>query len=239
MLGTCFAEHDQDKVALVSLKRAIEHDPFDLDTLLAMGISFVNELDSVNALHTLRSWVQHNPSFQGLQVELDAFSDGSLMDEVTQLMLEVQRVAPADIDVKIILGVLYNVSQDYDLAAQLFNEALIARPEDYSLHNKVGATLANGNRSAQALPAYSKALSIRPSYARGWLNLGIAYANLSRYEDASKAYLQALHLNPSAKHIWGYLRVVLTCMDRLELVELTTKEDIVALATTFGLELKK
>jgi peroxin-5 len=237
MLGNCYAENDQDKVAIVCLKRAVESDPYNLDALLALGICFVNELDSSNALQTLKSWVHHNPSFQGLTVGVDEFSDGSLMDEVTQLMLEVQRLAPRDLDVKIILGVLYNVSQDYDLAAQLFNEVLQIRLDDYSLYNKVGATLANGNRSSSAIHLYSKALSIRPSYARGWLNLGISYANLSRYEDAAKAYIQALHLNPNARHIWGYVRVVLTCMDKLELVALTTKEDLVGLAAGLGVEL--
>ncbi len=137
MLGTCFAEQDQDKHAIVCLKTSIESDPYNLDTLLALGISFVNELDSAKALQTLKSWVSHNPNFQGISVAVDEFSDGSLMDEVMQLMLEVQRLAPRDLDVKIILGVLYNVSQDYDAAVQLFNEVLEFKPNDYSLYNKV------------------------------------------------------------------------------------------------------
>lgn len=51
---------------------------------------------------------------------------------------------------------------------------------DYSLWNKLGATLANSQRSQEALPAYHRALDIKPKYARGWLNLGISHANLSR-----------------------------------------------------------
>ncbi len=102
----------------------------------------------------------------------------------------------------------------------------------------MGATLANGNKSSSAISNYAKALLLRPRYARGWLNLGISYANLNRYEEAAKAYTQALHINPSAKHICGYIRVVLTCMDRLDLVELTNKGDIVGTASALGLELK-
>lgn len=70
-------------------------------------------------------------------------------------------------------------------------------------------------------------------YARGWLNLGISYANLSQHEEAARAYLQALHLNPEAKHIWGYLRVALTWMDRLDLVELTNREDVMLFRQEF------
>ena len=37
----------------------------------------------------------------------------------------------------------------------------------------MGATLANNNKSDQAVQIYVKALNARPTYARGWLNLGV------------------------------------------------------------------
>ena len=149
----------------------MEEDPYNLDALLALGVSYVNELSSEAALRTLKLWVEHNPSFQGMTVELDAYSDGSLMDEVMQLMISAQRAAAAnggdDTDVQVVLGVLYNVSRDYDSAVNAFQSAVRTRPGDYSLWNKLGATLANGSRSEQAIPAYHKALELKPRYARG------------------------------------------------------------------------
>ena len=38
---------------------------------------------------------------------------------------------------QIVLGVLYNVSRDYDSAIAAFQKALHAKPDDYSLWNKV------------------------------------------------------------------------------------------------------
>ncbi|KAJ1393292.1 hypothetical protein B484DRAFT_408246, partial [Ochromonadaceae sp. CCMP2298] len=69
---------------------------------------------------SLRSWVSHNPRFQGLDQPQDAYSDGTLMDEVMQLMLAVEAFAPGDVDVQVVLGTLYNVSLDYDSAISCF-----------------------------------------------------------------------------------------------------------------------
>jgi peroxin-5 len=101
----------------------------------------------------------------------------------------------------------------------------------------MGATLANSNRAVESLPYYAKALENRRSFVRGWRNLGIAYSNINEYEPAAKAYLQALHLSPPSRHIWNYLRVVLSCMERMDLVELSTKENVVEIAKAVNVEL--
>lgn len=161
MLGVCHAENDEDRKAIVCLQKAVEQDPYNLDALLALGVSYVNELDHENALKTLQSWVQHNPKFAGLKFEADHYSDGTLMDEVAQLMIKAQEWDPTDAEVKVVLGVLYNVSRDYDSAIAAFSAALDNKPDDYSLWNKLGATRANSSRSKEALPAYRRGACAR------------------------------------------------------------------------------
>ncbi|CAN0557140.1 unnamed protein product, partial [Ectocarpus sp. 8 AP-2014] len=48
----------------------------------ALGTSYVNELDSQKALTNLKAWVEHNPKYSGLEIAVDEYSDGTLMDEV-------------------------------------------------------------------------------------------------------------------------------------------------------------
>ena len=68
MLGQCHADHDEDQKAIVCLEKSAECDAYNLPTLLALGVCYVNELDQERALSNLKAWVEHNPEFMGLEV---------------------------------------------------------------------------------------------------------------------------------------------------------------------------
>merc|ERR1712216_478135 len=54
MLGQLYAELDQDVEAIQCLRKGHEVDPYNLDSLLALGVSCTNELDQLPALRYLR-----------------------------------------------------------------------------------------------------------------------------------------------------------------------------------------
>ena len=63
LLGQCHAENDEDKKAIICLLHAKETDPYNLDSLLALGTCYVNEINPIGALDSLKAWVLHNPKY--------------------------------------------------------------------------------------------------------------------------------------------------------------------------------
>ena len=232
LLGKCHAENDEDRKAIACLERAAERDPYSPDIHLACAVSHVNELNHERALLFLKNYMTHHPKYAG-KVELediyghDGDQEETAFDQAQRLLL---RADPNDAYVQEALGVVYNVSRDYAAATTAFRRALMENDKSYSLWNKLGATLANANRSEEALPAYQRALALRPKYARAWLNMAISHSNLKNYDESARCYLQTLSLNPSAKHCWSYLRIALSCSERWDLIPLVAAQDLSAFA---------
>lgn len=255
MLGRCHTENDEDTKAIACMMRSIERDPYSPETLLALGVAYVNELDHDRAVETIKSWVANHPLYAGMDMEgalkeeedlygsdeQNDFEEGvkrgmreqtlAEMRDVERLLLralDIDSTADAAADVYEALGVVYNVSRDYDAAVDSFRRAIEVRPDDYQLRNKLGATLANSNRSEEALSSYRVALSLKPKYARGWLNMAIAHSNLHNYSEAARCYLQTLSLNQDARHVWSYLRIALTCDEQWDLLPLAASQNLTA-----------
>lgn len=97
------------------------------------------------------------------------------------------------------LGVLFNLSGEYAKAADCFRAALDARPDDPLLWNRLGATLANGNQSEEAVAAYSRALEISPGFLRSRFNLGISCVNLGAHKEAAEHFLAVLNMQAAGR----------------------------------------
>lgn len=172
LLGQLHAENDDDGKAIAALIKCYEIDPYNLDSLIALGVSCTNELDEQKALEHLRSWLQNNPDYMGIPAPETLDREG-----VKGMYAMAEAINPTDPDVCMAVGVLNFMSRNFDEAADAFTRAIEQRPRDHSLWNKLGATLANKGESDRALEAYHKALDLKPSYVRAWVNLGIAYGN--------------------------------------------------------------
>lgn len=233
LLGVAHAENDDDQQAIASMMRAHEADPTNLEVLLALGVSHTNELEQQAALKYLYSWLRHHPEYG--KIAPPQLSDSLYYADVARTFNEAAQMSPEDADVHIVLGVLYNLSREYDKAIESFQTALKLKPRDYSLWNKLGATQANSVQSADAIYAYQMALDLKPNYVRAWANMGISYANQGMYEDSIRYYVRALSMNPKADNAWQYLRISLSCASRNDMMEACDSRNLDVLQKEFPL----
>ncbi|XP_069117454.1 peroxisomal targeting signal 1 receptor-like isoform X2 [Argopecten irradians] len=254
-LGTSQAENEQEPAAIAALKRCLDLSPGNLTALMALGVSYTNESLASHACHALKSWLKHNPKYSALipgelgnEPKVSSYVSSSEHEEVKDLYIQAARMFPKDIDADVQsgLGVLFNLSGEYDKAVDCFSAALQVKPKDALLWNKLGATLANGNRSEEAVEAYHHALQIAPGYIRSRYNLGIACINLGAHKEAVEHFLTALNMQSQShglkdpqfvmsKNIWSTLRMAVSLMGRPDLYEICDKNDLERLKQEFGM----
>jgi peroxin-5 len=238
LLGQMHAQFDCDSEAIKCLEKGHACDAYNLESMMALGVSLTNELDSIRAMEIFKQWISNHDIYHDLaHLEVDKspvpdYDFVGLKKEVFSMFQSASVRNPNDFDLAIALGVLHNINRDYALAIESFVRAVEIRPSDFTAWNKLGATLANSGLSREALSAYHQALSIKPNYARAWSNLAIAHSNMNDYENASKFFITALRLSPNATHIWSSLFIALSnwVPERHEISDLVEAKNIQGLA---------
>lgn len=263
-LGTTQAKNEHDPAAIRALRKALELEPGNLTSLMALAVSYTNEAYQKQACDSLLQWLKCNPVYRHLAASISpkegkdlepthfvsSFASASEITQIKNAFIGAARMQPSnpDPDVQSGLGVLFNLSGEYDKAVDCFTSALSVRPADALLWNRLGATLANGSRSEEAIQAYRKALEISPGFIRCRFNLGISCVNLGAYNEAVEHFLAVLNFQNAGRgpagetsrtsmsnNVWSSLRMVLSLMNRQDLYPAVSSKDLDKLNREFNM----
>lgn len=260
-LGTTQAQNEKDMSAIRALKNCLKlTNNEDQQALLAVSVSLANESYHYEACKHLLEWLINHQNYKSVGANLAEFQrlDELLSDDpfyinnisdkhysyVRDKFVEAARLSPnnPDPEVQCALGVLFNIRGDYEKAVDCFKAALSVKSNDSLLWNRLGATLANGNKSDEAVIAYRKALEISPGFLRSRYNLAISLIHLNTYEEAAKQLVQILNMQAAGRGskntqirtraitstaIWNTLRTVATLLNKPDWYPLIDGRDLV------------
>lgn len=113
-----------------------------------------------------------------------------------RVMLQVAALAPEHPEVLRWMAITAENVGDHDRAAESFQHALHALPDDVDLHSGLGMALYRLGRHAEAIAHLQRACDLAPQSPRGWYNLAEALHPQAQTAGAIAALQRALAIAP-------------------------------------------
>ena len=93
-------------------------------------------------------------------------------------------------------GIKAHISQQYEKAIQLYDEAIGVNP-NYSLaYSNKGISLDELGRKNEAIKCYDRAITINPRFVDAYVNKGTVLNEMGNNIDSIKCYDQAIQIDP-------------------------------------------
>lgn len=239
-LGEVQTQNEKEIAGITALEKCLELHPENSEALMTLAISYINEGYDNAAFATLERWIstKYPNVVEKARQENEVITDEdrfTLNKRVTELFIQAAQLSPnlanMDADVQMGLGVLFYADEDFDKTIDCFQAALSIRPDDAVLWNRLGASLANLNRSEEAVNAYFKALELKPTFVRARYNLGVSCINIGCYKEAAEHLLSGLAMHEvegsesnlnhnQSSSLTETLKRAFIALDRRDLVEL-------------------
>jgi tetratricopeptide (TPR) repeat protein len=104
------------------------------------------------------------------------------------------------------LGSAYDIAGRNDEAAEAYQQAINAKPDNAGSYNNLGNVLARAGKIDEARAAYTKSAELDPAKAAtAWRNFGISLYNANRGADAIEPLQKSAELDPKSAQTWYLL----------------------------------
>ena len=118
-----------------------------------------------------------------------------------------------------ILGVVFKETSEASKSLAANQKAVQFAPQDYEVHNNLGATLLELGRLDDAEASCKQAIALKPDFAEAHSNLAKAFQRLGRLAEAEESFKRAIELKPNYAEAHTNLASLLQKIGRLEEAE--------------------
>ena len=129
-----------------------------------------------------------------LQAGLKLHQSGDLI-EAEKVYQKVLSIDANNIDANQLLGAIAIQRKNYDLAINLFQTVLMAKPDFAEVHNNLGYALKESGQLDAAVFSLEAAIAIKPDYVEAHNNLGLVFRTMGKLENAIYCFKNAIAIN--------------------------------------------
>jgi tetratricopeptide (TPR) repeat protein len=196
-----------DAAAVETLKRILELSPEDLDALTNLALLYQRNNQVSEAIDCYRQIARLDPKHLVAHNNLSIiYMNQKRYPEAVEETEAANMFSPGNPDILQRMGDAYALQLMHAKAAQAYQSALEHIPADDSavrgeVYSKLGFSLANLNRNAEAVSALENSIGLNPKNAAAFFLLGDLYSELKRVEESIAAYKQSLVLDPKQKEV--------------------------------------
>lgn len=109
-----------------------------------------------------------------------------------------------------IIGSAYLLLEEYQAAADAFEQAIKINPDYANAHYNLGLAYKSLRKYQKAIDAYKQVIRINPDDAEAYCSLGCAYTSLEKYQEAIHSFRNAVRIKPNYADAYYNLGVVYT-----------------------------
>ncbi|MDC0261324.1 tetratricopeptide repeat protein [Synechococcus sp. AH-551-N17] len=196
ILGIVFQNNGNPDQAIECYQRELEVNPQASNTLLNLGLLYLQKGQSAAAVEALSKASALAPSDQCSLLLAQAYQN---LGQFKEAIIEYQKLDINKSQNKIIpfnLGLcLFNTGNNID-ASEAFKIAIQIDETFVDAWGNIGTVFVNEGRHREALTATQKVLDLEPDNVTAYMNLGLIYTKLGQLDQALASTLKSLELKP-------------------------------------------
>ena len=225
------APHKKLADALIAAGRGKEADEFFkafLDKapgkkLVADAIIQVQEGNTEEAIKILRRVLKANPdNVDAMRYLAAAFLKEKVnLADAEALLRRASQIAPAYIEVLMLLGSALMDRNKFREAAKVFDKVILQQPKNDAAWAGLGQAFARGDQTEEAADAFARSIALNPKVPLVQLSQGHILKTLGRQEEALECYREAIRLRPTfGEAYWSMANLKIFKFEDAEVAEM-------------------